>query len=129
MTRTDKKERIIKIFKETRYINEWFDYEDYIDISIDRKSIRIFDKNIEELLFNDLIIYYNEAIEFLKKEDPSFKEALGYAMELGYNLDEIDSEKLANLVLEARIRDEWNEIKDEIERILTEDNDDSDNNN
>jgi hypothetical protein len=126
MTRKEKKEQIIKIFQETKYINDWFDYEDYIDIAIDSQSIRIFDKNIDELFFNYLIVYNSKAMEFLTEEDPSLTEAFKYAKELEYTLDELDSEKLANFVLEARIREEWDNIKGDIEEILKEDCNDCD---
>jgi hypothetical protein len=65
-------------------------------------------------------------MNFLSKEDPSLLEAFKYAKENGYTLDNLDSEKLANLILEKRIRDEWNDIKNDIEDILMENNDDSD---
>ncbi len=126
MTNQEKKEQIIKIFKETKYIDNWFDYEYYIEDAINDKDISVFDDGIDNLLCDYLIIYNHKAMDFLMEEDPSLKEAFDYAKELGYTLDNLDSEKLANLVLEARIKDEWHEIRDDIENILEDDTDDED---
>lgn len=45
------------------------------------------------------IIYYNKAIKFLTDNDPSLKDSLALAEELGYKVDDINSELLASLLL------------------------------
>jgi hypothetical protein len=128
MTRKQKKEQITKIFQETSYIDDWFDFKDYIDKAIDNQDISVFEDGIDELFNYYLILYNRNAMNFLSKEDPSLIEAFKYAKEKGYTLDNLDSEKLANLLLEARIRDEWADIKSQIEYILIQDCDDCDDN-
>ena len=60
-----------------------------------------------EYAANDSFIYYENAIAYLAKNDPSLQQSMGLARDFGYNLENIDSEKLANL-------HSWN---DEVEKI------------
>ena len=46
---------------------------------------------------NNSFIYYQNAIEYLAKNDPSLQESIELARDFGYNLENIDSVKLADL--------------------------------
>ena len=50
-----------------------------------------------EYVESDSFIYYHNAIEYLTKNDPSLQESIELAREFGYNLENIDSVKLADL--------------------------------
>lgn len=69
------------------------------------------------------IIYYNNAIEFLKKEDPSLRESLGIAQEYGYSIENINSELLATLLNQSRMMDEVEDLL----KLLEEENGKQDN--
>lgn len=56
------------------------------------------------------IIYYNNAIEFLKEEDQSLRESLDIAQEYGYSVEEINSELLATLLSQSRMMDEVEDL-------------------
>ena len=49
-------------------------------------------------LCNEDIIYYYNAIEYLKENDSSLRESMGIAAEFGYKTEDINSELLASLL-------------------------------
>jgi len=66
------------------------------------------------------IIYYSRAIEYLSENDPSLRESLELASELGYSPEDLDSEKLATILNERNTLDALRDVKDEIEAIIDE---------
>lgn len=76
----------------------------------------------EELLdngfFNEDIIYYSKAIEYLKENDPSFSESLEISFELGYETQHLNSELLASLHASRKKEDDFNDfVYPELEKI------------
>jgi hypothetical protein len=124
MKKEQKIEEITALFETTSYLKEYLDYEYLLEDAIDGQDISVFENGIDDLFNDYLIVYYNNAMPFLMEEDPSLEEALEYADELGFSIRDLDSEKLANLLLEKRIREEWEEIKSDVEDVLMEDTDD-----
>jgi len=53
---------------------------------------------IEDGMFDEDVIYYAVAIDYLKEYDPSLKESLEIANQYGYQLQNINSELLASLL-------------------------------
>ena len=68
--------------------------------------------------FNIEIIYYSNAIEYLKENDSSLNESIELAVEMGYNLENINSEVLASLLASQKIREEFEELREEIEEFF-----------
>ena len=68
--------------------------------------------------FDIEIIYYSNAIEYLRQNDSSLHESIGIAVEYGYNLENINSEILASLLASQNIRIEFEELKEEIEEFF-----------
>lgn len=66
------------------------------------------------------IIYYSNAIEFLKDNDPSLMDSLQLAADLGYTPDNLNSEMLATLLNQQMLFEEWGEISSEIEEYFEE---------
>ncbi len=64
--------------------------------------------------FDIEIIYYSNAIDFLAKNDPSLIESLEIASELGYDVQNLNSEILASLLASQLARDEFYELESEI---------------
>lgn len=60
------------------------------------------------------VIYYSDAINYLRENDPSLRESLELASDLGYSLDNINSEVLASLLASKNARDDFMELEDEI---------------
>jgi len=65
---------------------------------------------VEQMIQEEEIIYYNNAIEFLKEEDQSLRESLDIAQEYGYSVEEINSELLATLLSQSRMMDEVEDL-------------------
>lgn len=70
------------------------------------------------------IIYYDRAIKYLAAQDPSLREALEIADEYGYRPKDLSSEILATLLNEQKTREIYYDLRNEIEEILQEDEDD-----
>lgn len=86
------------------------DFNDYVFNYVDEdtlKDIEDFDE-LRDYLNDDLndnreittaeVIYYSNAIDYLKENDPSLNESLELARELGYSLENVNSELLASLL-------------------------------
>lgn len=66
------------------------------------------------------IIYYYKAIKFLQKNDPSLRESLELAEELGFTPSSLNSETLASLLNERLLMQEWWDIREEVEEFFEE---------
>lgn len=97
----------------TDYVNiEDIDFEDaFSSIQYDILSNGGFD--IE-------IIYYSEAMNYLMENDPSLKESLKLASELGYTIENLNSELLASLLASQNAQDSFWGLEDEINEFFLE---------
>ena len=99
------------------------DVNNYLD-DLQVESIDSFDKLVDELdnAFNECgeIIYYSNAIKYLMENDPSLAESIELANDLGYELENINSELLATIHNQNRIRSEFMELEDEVNEFLSE---------
>jgi hypothetical protein len=66
------------------------------------------------------IIYYFDAINYLKENDPSLKESIEIALEYGYTLESVNSELLASLLASQNAREQFSELQNEIENFFNE---------
>jgi len=70
------------------------------------------------------VIYYNNAIKLLQREDPSLNRALEIAGELGFSTENLNSEVLASLLASEinteQIREFETEINDFLENLEEE---------
>jgi hypothetical protein len=105
-------ENYLKNLKTDIYILNYVDIEE-IDLENPFYSIR--DMIIENGGFNIEIIYYSEAIKYLKENDPSLKESLEIAIDFGYNIKDINSELLASLLASEVAVIKFKNLKNEIE--------------
>jgi ribosome-interacting GTPase 1 len=95
-----------------------------IDIDIceeDIKDITSVDELEEYLQNNNMfdveIIYYSKAMEYLMENDTSLTESLRIASEMGYSIENLSSEVLASLLASENIRNDFYNIRDDIEAI------------
>jgi hypothetical protein len=77
------------------------------------------EKLSDERAFDIDIIYYSNAMEYLREHDTSLHESMEIAWEYGYETKNINSELLASLLASRNARDEFYELQDEIEEFLT----------
>lgn len=73
---------------------------------------------LEEQVNEIEVIYYHNAIEYLSENDPSLQESLGLAGDLGYTVENINSELLATLLKQEDVRGKLGEYRDDIEALF-----------
>ena len=96
---------------------------DFIGYDTDIEDIKNVDDLYNELdnneAFNIDIIYYNRAMKYLSENDFSLSESIEIAVDMGYSLENINSELLASLHASQKARDDFYNIADEIDEILS----------
>ena len=96
---------------------------DFIRHDITFEDIKNADDLYEELDNNDAfnidIIYYYKAMDYLLENDLSLSESIDIAVELGYSLENINSELLASLHASQKARNQFWKCKDDINKILS----------
>ena len=95
----------------------------YVDIeAIDENDAfsSIYEMIDENDGFNCEVIYYSNAIEYLRENDPSLRESLEIASEYGYEVKNLNSEVLASLLKSQNVRDEFSYFRDEINDFFHE---------
>ena len=75
---------------------------------------------IEEKINEIEVIYYDNAMKILSKYDPSLQESLEYASDLGYDCKDLNSELLATIACQEWARQDLDDIKDDIEEVVEE---------
>lgn len=104
-------------------LNTEIDVLNFIDIdNIDHNNAY---NSIYEMIddnggFNIEIIYYSRAMEYLSKNDLSLVESLEIAYEYGFSCENLNSEILASLLASKLVREEFTELKDEINDFFLE---------
>jgi hypothetical protein len=94
------------------------DYLNCPDELGDYESDQIYDELSDNGYFNEEIIYYSKAIEYLKENDCSLSESVELATEYGYTLENINSELLASLhASKKKERDFWEFVAPELDKI------------
>lgn len=109
-------------------INQFFEElekQNGLDFTFSNIDVEEIDLNnpfdsIQELLqengdFDIEIMYYTEAIEYLRKNDPSLRNSLEIAATMGFSVKNLTSEKLASLLASEEAKEEFSNLKNEIE--------------
>ena len=94
------------------------DYVDIEDIDLDSPFESIYDMLDEKNAFDIEIIYYYNAIEYLKEHDNSLKESLEIAGDMGYETKDLSSELLASLLASEKARQDFQEKQTEIDEFF-----------
>ena len=77
-------------------------------------------ESLEENGYFDIeITYYDKAIEYLSKNDPSLIDSLEIANDFGYTIDNLNSETLASLLASEIERNRFYEFRSDIEDFFT----------
>ena len=69
--------------------------------------------------FDIEIIYYSTAMKYLTEHDISLSESIEIAIDMGFDLENINSETLASLHASQKAREDFHDITDEINEILS----------
>ena len=105
------------MFKNTRYLNDYFEsFENAIEYyDGENNSNDFIEWFIDSYFDGSNIIYYSNAIKFLSENDASLNESLELANEYGFEPKNLNSEVLANLLLDSYARNELYELSTEIQ--------------
>ena len=68
--------------------------------------------------FDEEIIYYSRALEYLSENDPSLRESLELAAGMGYGVGDLNSELLASILASEKNRKTWSSHRDEITEMI-----------
>ena len=95
------------------------DYLDDDEIEDINDADELYEELIDSDAFNIEIIYYSRAMTYLSENDFSLSESIDIAVEYGYSLEDINSELLASLHASEKARNDFWNIKDDIDEILS----------
>ena len=118
-TRTEKIETFFAELDEQIELND--NIINYVDIdAIDENDAfnSIYEMIEENDGFNCDVIYYSNAIKYLQENDPSLRESLEIAEEYGYDIKNLNSEILASILKSQNVRNEFLELRDEINEFF-----------
>jgi sugar phosphate isomerase/epimerase len=107
-----KKEIAALIYKETEIDADFITNEDFSDF--DELKDLLEDNNS----FDVEIIYYSNAMEYLRNNDPSLKNSLKLAENMGFELKSLNSETLASLLASDNARDSFYELEAKISDLI-----------
>jgi hypothetical protein len=96
------------------------DYVNIEDIDFNDAFNSIIDTLSENEAFNIEIIYYSNAIDYLSKNDASLRESINIAIELGYELQNVNSELLASLLASQNVQNDFYSLETEITNFFNE---------
>ena len=118
-TRTEKIESFFaELDKQIDLNDNIINYIDIDKIDNDDAFTSIYEMIDENDGFNCEVIYYSNAIKYLQENDPSLQESLEIAAEYGYEVKNLNSEILASLLKSQNVRDEFLELRDEINEFF-----------
>lgn len=118
-TLKNKIEEFLKTLKiENLFIMDYIDDIENIDLNNPFDSI--YNQIEENRGFEVEIIYYSNAIQYLKKNDPSLKESLEIAQDFTCDIKSLSSELLASLHASQKVREEFRELENEISNFFEE---------
>ena len=66
------------------------------------------------------VIYYSNAIDYLRKYDPSLRKSLAIAYDMGFTADNLNSEVLASLLKTENVKNDFYSLKDDINNFFEE---------
>jgi len=110
---------LIKLFEdyaEDIDIDDILHYNEIEDINNSDDLLELIEDNNG---FDIDIIYYSKAIKYLTENDASLSESIELAVDMGYELENVNSELLASLHASQKAREDFHDITDEIDEILS----------
>lgn len=127
------KKEVKKMFRyEESYKNFREEVIGYIEGIMEGARVRdiegLFNDAVDELIGDYEVVYYGNAMEFLMEHDASLRRSMELARDVGYSIENVDSEVLATLLLQNMLYEGIHREKDEIiEEIVNRGGEDEDN--
>jgi len=124
MENTQEKTELFKAIESLLNDNKQFDFLSAYDLTDERYAPDSDTDSIHEYITERIseqeVIYYTKAIEYLKENDPSLCDSLALAAEYGCNLDDLNSEKLATILMQENLRNEAYKLAEKLVEIFEE---------
>jgi hypothetical protein len=116
---TTLKNKIEEFLKSLNIDNlEIMDYIDIEEIDLNNAFESICEQLDDSGSFNIEIIYYSNAIDYLSIYDMSLSESLSLAFDMGYTLENVNSEILASLLASQNVKNDFYEKETEIDSFF-----------
>lgn len=110
-------EREEKSYSFNDYVFNYVDEEDLKEIETVEDLVEYIELiNQDGDVTNAEVIYYYKAIEYLKENDPSLMESLEIAADFGFELDKLNSELLASLLMTRYNEEDWRDFLIKVEK-------------
>jgi len=94
-------------------------YEYYDDLE-DAKDFESYFEELEESTYQIECIYYRNAMKYLAEYDTSLNESLEIASDMGYGVENLNSELLATLLMQRKELEALYDAKDDLEDLYDE---------
>jgi len=94
-------------------------YEYYDDLE-DAKDFESYFEELEESAHQVECFYYSSAMKYLTEHDTSLNESLEIASDMGYEVENLNSELLATLLMQRKEMEALYEAKDDLEDLYDE---------
>lgn len=94
-------------------------YEYYDDLE-DAKDFESYFEELEESTYQVECFYYSSAMKYLTEHDTSLNESLEIASDMGYEVENLNSELLATLLMQRKEIEALYEAKDDLEDLYDE---------
>ena len=75
---------------------------------------------IEQYIHEREIVYYSRAMEYLTENDPSLRESMELADEMGFSVINLNSETLATLLYQKELQTNFYELESELMELIDE---------
>jgi hypothetical protein len=98
---------------------ETIPYEYYDDLQ-DAKDFESYFEELEYSTHQTECIYYSNAMKYLTEHDTSLNESLEIASEMGYEVEDLNSELLATLLMQRKESEALYDAKDDLEDLYNE---------
>jgi hypothetical protein len=110
-------EFLAEVYSDVQYedISYYQDFEDIEDID---ELLELVENKCLEWIETQEVIYFSDAINYLVEHDPSLISSTGLAGELGYDIEDVNSEILATLLLQDNLKDQLFEDIELLRSIL-----------
>lgn len=107
-----------KVFCDEVYSNTNVDLAYILETQEIENIEALYEYVYENNLTYEEVIYYADAMDYLKEHDQSLTESIEIAFEMGYELESINSEILASLLKSKNNREDFEEYREDIEKII-----------
>jgi len=115
---TEQKNKIENFLKELDTEIDVLNYIDIDNIDLDYPFDSIRDMIEDNNGFDIDVIYYSNAMNYLSEYDPSLRQSLSLAYDMGYTLENLNSEILASLLITENVRSEFYQLEDDINEFF-----------